>query len=59
MGMGKFVNSPSRVSDLTNNKVGVGRDDGKQAGEYSAVFYKKFVYPILTCNPLTLILLQI
>jgi hypothetical protein len=57
--MGKFVNSPSRVSDLTNNKVGVGRDDGKQAGEYSAVFYKKFVYPILTCNPLTLILLQI
>lgn len=24
-------------------RVGVGRDDGVEAGEYSAIFYRKFV----------------
>jgi endonuclease/exonuclease/phosphatase family metal-dependent hydrolase len=30
----------------TYNFVGVGRDDGKEAGEYSALFYKKDLYDV-------------
>jgi endonuclease/exonuclease/phosphatase family metal-dependent hydrolase len=30
--------------------VGVGRDDGKQKGEYSAIFYKKDKYEVLNQN---------
>jgi len=32
----------------TYSFVGVGRDDGKEAGEYSALFYKKDVYHVKT-----------
>ena len=27
--------------------IGIGRDDGKQAGEYSAIFYKKDKFKVL------------
>ncbi|TFG71266.1 MAG: hypothetical protein E4H26_12650 [Flavobacteriales bacterium] len=35
-------------SSLTNYKyLGVGRDDGRQKGEYSAIFYKANLYDVL------------
>lgn len=37
--------------ELTNyNFVGVGRDDGKQKGEYSAIFYNKAKFKLLQSN---------
>ena len=32
------------------NYIGIGRDDGKEAGEYSAVFYKKDRFEKLESN---------
>lgn len=37
------VNDLSELFGKDWGWVGVGRDDGKQAGEYSAIFYKKCV----------------
>jgi endonuclease/exonuclease/phosphatase family metal-dependent hydrolase len=43
---------PNQMKDMDSllvnyNFVGVGRDDGKDAGEYSAIFYKKDQFEIL------------
>lgn len=43
---------PNQMNDLNKllsdyNYVGVGRDDGKNKGEYSAIFYKKEDYKII------------
>jgi len=43
----------NQMMDLKNNLtgydfVGVGRDDGKEKGEYSAIFYKKDKFEVLT-----------
>jgi endonuclease/exonuclease/phosphatase family metal-dependent hydrolase len=45
----------NQIMDLKNNLpayafVGVGRDDGKEKGEYSAIFYKKDKYEVLQQN---------
>jgi endonuclease/exonuclease/phosphatase family metal-dependent hydrolase len=45
----------NQMMDLRNNLsdydfVGVGRDDGKEKGEYSAIFYKKSKYEVQTQN---------
>lgn len=45
----------NQMMDLKNNLteydfVGVGRDDGKEKGEYSAIFYKKSKYEVQTQN---------
>lgn len=43
---------PNQMKDIdsalvTYNFVGVGRDDGKNEGEYSAIFYKKDLFEVL------------
>lgn len=43
---------PNQMKDMDSlladyNFVGVGRDDGKDAGEYSAIFYKKAQFKVL------------
>ncbi len=45
----------NQMMDLQNNLpeyafVGVGRDDGKEKGEYSAIFYKKDKFEVLKQN---------
>ncbi|MBN8576827.1 MAG: endonuclease/exonuclease/phosphatase family protein [Cytophagales bacterium] len=45
----------NQMQDLQNqlpeySYVGVGRDDGKEKGEYSAIFYKKDRFEVLTQN---------
>jgi endonuclease/exonuclease/phosphatase family metal-dependent hydrolase len=45
----------NQMMDLKNNLtdydfVGVGRDDGKEKGEYSAIFYRKSEYEVLEQN---------
>ena len=44
-GVGYVLNYSRSVVDLTLqfHQVGVGRDDGVAAGEFSPVFYKKYV----------------
>jgi endonuclease/exonuclease/phosphatase family metal-dependent hydrolase len=44
---------PNQMMDLKNNLpeydfVGVGRDDGKDKGEYSAIFYRKNRFDVIT-----------
>jgi endonuclease/exonuclease/phosphatase family metal-dependent hydrolase len=46
---------PNQMEDLSNNLsdysfIGVGRDDGKNKGEYSALFFKKEKYKLLDQN---------
>lgn len=50
--MGVQEAMPNQMKDIDNllgnySFVGVGRDDGKDAGEYSAIFYKKNQFTIL------------
>lgn len=46
---------PNQVTDLDKNVdgyryIGVGRDDGKQKGEYSAIFFKENLFDLLDNN---------
>ena len=49
--------SPSNTSELSSDQdggdwayIGVGRDDGQQAGEYSPIFYRKSDYTLLSSS---------
>ena len=53
--MGVQEAMPNQMKDMDSllvnyDFIGVGRDDGKEEGEYSAIFYKKNKYKVLTSS---------